>query len=166
MINRRFDSIWTGKTKLSGYSVIVLDISTETDNSPSSRLAEIVNSLCGGRERKQSKQVIESCPVEAIVLALPPIMLLIWEHQNSPLSYVLILVFGCQTDNSDLDHCQLVSYFLSCCSWGQQEIFIERSSNFFTKLSPQLLGISLCIKSLSHSNNEHFHLEKTWLPKK
>jgi hypothetical protein len=66
-INRRFDSIWTGKTKLSGYSVIVLAISTETDNSPSSRLAEIVNSLCGGLERKQSKQGIESCPVEAIV---------------------------------------------------------------------------------------------------
>ena len=63
MINRRCDSIWTGKTKLSGYSVIGLAISTETDNSPSSRRAEIVNSLCGGTraEAEQARNRTLSC---------------------------------------------------------------------------------------------------------
>jgi len=66
---RRFDSIWTGKIKLSGYWVIVLVISTEMDDSPLLRLAEVVLSLFGQRKRKQSKKWKESCPVEAIVLA-------------------------------------------------------------------------------------------------
>jgi hypothetical protein len=45
--------------------------------------------------------------------------------------------------------------------------YLEKGQGiFFTQLSPQLLGISLFIRSPTHVNNEHFHVEKTSLPKK
>jgi hypothetical protein len=47
----------------------------------------------------------------------------------------------------------------------KEEILIERSRKKFIKPSPQLLGISLFIRSPSHSNTTHFSLVKRSLPK-
>src|SRR5678809_1475639 len=60
-------SRWIGNTKRSGYSVILRAMSTETDNSPWSRRAESVHSLCGQRERMQSRLGRASCPAEPSV---------------------------------------------------------------------------------------------------
>jgi len=48
----------------------------------------------------------------------------------------------------------------------RREIFPKRSRKIFTIISPQLLGISLCIRSRCPQTHAHFSIAQTSLPKK
>ena len=48
----------------------------------------------------------------------------------------------------------------------KREIYLERSRNIFTIPFPQLLWISLFIRSTYHPNTAHFSISKRSMPKK